>query len=70
MWMGLIAAIMGLVSAFLYKKNPKGWGAIMLLADILSGVTLITFNLLSFVVCILFLIGGVIALTQKKQATI
>lgn len=68
MWLGLIAAIVGLASAFLYKKNPKGWGAMMLLAGILSGITLITFNILSFVVCILFLIGGVIALTQKKPS--
>ncbi len=68
MWLGLIAAIVGLASAFLYKKNPKGWGAMMLLAGILSGITLVTFNFLSFVVCILFLIGGVIALTQKKPS--
>jgi hypothetical protein len=68
MWLGLIAAIVGLASAFLYKKNPKGWGAMMLLAGILAGITLVTFNFLSFVVCILFLIGGVIALTQKKPS--
>jgi hypothetical protein len=68
LWIGLIAALIGLVSAFLYKKNPKGWGAMMLLAGIISGVTLITFNFLSFIVCILFLIGGVISLTQKKPA--
>ena len=66
LWIGLIAALIGLVSSFLYKKNPKGWGAMMLFAGILSGITLVTFNFLSFVVCILFLIGGVIALTQKK----
>lgn len=66
LWIGLIAALTGLISAFTYKKNPKGWGAMMLLAGILSGVTLITFNLLSFVVCILFLIGGLISLTQRN----
>jgi len=38
----------------------------MLLAGILAGVTLVTFSFLSFIVCILFLIGGVISLTQKK----
>ena len=68
LWIGLISALIGLVSAFLYKRNPKGWGAMMLLAGILSGVTLITFNFLSFVVCILFLIGSIISLTQKKPA--
>ena len=67
LWLGLIAALIGLVSAFLYKKNPKGWGAMMVLAGILSGITLVTFNFLSFVVTILFLIGGLISLTQKQQ---
>ena len=67
LWLGLMAALIGLVSAFLYKKNPKGWGAMMVLAGILSGITLVTFNFLSFVVTILFLIGGLISLTQKQQ---
>lgn len=68
LWIGILAALIGLLSAFVYKKNPKAWGAMMLLAGILSGVTLVTFNFLSLVVCILFLIGGVISLTQKKPS--
>jgi hypothetical protein len=70
MWLGLIAALLGLVSAFLYKKNPKIWGVMMIIAGLLSGVTLVTFNLLSLIVCILFLIGGAIALTQKKPSVV
>lgn len=66
MWIGLIASLLGLVSAFLYKSSPKAWGAIMLLGGLLAGITLVTFNLLSLIVCILLLIGGVIALTQQK----
>ncbi|MEG1498936.1 DUF4064 domain-containing protein [Chryseobacterium sp.] len=66
MWLGLIAAILGLTCAFLYKKNPKLWGAIMLFAGVLSGITLITFNFLSLIECVLFLIGGLLALFQKK----
>ena len=66
LWIGLISAILGLISAFLYKKNAKTWGGMMVLAGILAGVTLVTFNILSLIVCILFLIGGVISLTQKK----
>ncbi len=38
----------------------------MILAGVLSMITLVTFNILSLMVCILFLIGGVISLTQKK----
>lgn len=69
MWVGLIPAVLGLISAFLYKKNPKIWGAMMLLAAVLSGgLTVLTFNFLSLTVCILFLIGGAIAVTQKKPS--
>lgn len=67
MWIGFIAAILGLISAFLYRKNPKLWGIVMLIAALLSGITLFSFNVMSFLVCILFLIGGGIALTQKKR---
>lgn len=70
MWIGLISAILGLVSAFLYKKNTKTWGILMIVAGILSGITLVTFNILSLVVCILFLIGGIISVTQKKQVVV
>lgn len=70
LWLGLVAAILGLISAFLYKKNPKGWGWAMIIAGIVSGITLITFNILSLVVTILFLIGGIIAITQKKPVII
>jgi hypothetical protein len=68
LWIGIIAALIGLASSFLYKKNSKVWGGMMLLAGILSGVTLITFNFLSLIVTILFLIGGVISMTQPKLA--
>lgn len=69
MWLGFIAALLGLISAFLYRSSPKLWGIVMLLAALLSGITLFTFNLMSFVICILFLIGGGIAVTQKKSST-
>lgn len=68
LWFGLVSVVLGLASAFLYKKNPKGWGAVMLLAGILSGITLITFNFLSLITCLLFLIGGAIAVAQNKPA--
>ena len=66
MWLGLISALLGLISAFLYKKNPKLWGALMVIGGLLAGITLVTFNFLSLVVCILLLIGGILAMTQKK----
>ena len=67
LWLGIITAITGLVSAFMYKKNAKLWGGIMLFAGLLDGVTLITFNFLSLIVVALFIIGGAIALSYKKE---
>ena len=67
MWMAVIGALLGLLSAFLYKKSPKLWGSMMIVAAFMSGITLITFNMLSLIVCILFLIAGLIALAQKKE---
>lgn len=68
MWIGLVAAILGLVSSFLYKKNTKTWGILMIVAGILAGITLVTFNILSLIVCILFLIGGILSVTYKQAA--
>lgn len=67
-WIGLIGTLIGLVSSFLYKSNPKVWGAMMLLAGVLSAITLVSFNLLSAVIAILFLIGGLISISQKKSS--
>lgn len=67
MWLGIIASLLGLLSAFLYKKNTKLWGTFMLLSGVMMGITLITFNILSLVVCALFIIGGIFALVQKKE---
>lgn len=67
-WIGLIGTLIGLVSSSLYKSNPKVWGAMMLLAGVLSAITLVSFNLLSAVIAILFLIGGLISISQKKSS--
>lgn len=68
MWLGIVAAVLGFVSSFLYRKSPKLWGAIMILAAVISGITLLTFNILSLIVCILFLIGGVLAMVQPNPS--
>lgn len=66
LWIGLISAILGLVAAFMYKKNTKTWGILMIIAGVLSCITLMTFNILSLIVAALFLIGGIVSLNQKK----
>jgi hypothetical protein len=68
LWIGLNIALIGLISAFLYKKNTIAWGVMMLFAGFLSGSTLTNFNFLSLIVCILFIAGGFISLIQKKPA--
>lgn len=68
MWLSIIAALLGFISSFLYRKSPKLWGGVMILAALLSGITLITFNILSLIVCILFLIGGVLSMIQPSPS--
>ena len=63
---GLFGDLLGFICSFCYKKNPKLWGALFLVASLASGITLITFNILQLSVCILFLVAGVLALTYKK----
>ena len=70
MWIGLVSALVGLIAAFLYKQNTKLWGALMIVAGVLALITLVTFNILSLIVAILFLIGGIIALNQKKPSVL
>jgi len=70
LWIGIISALLGLIAAFMYKRNTKLWGILMIVAGVLSLVTLVTFNILSLIVAILFLIGGIIALNQKKPVVI
>jgi len=67
MILGLLAAVLGLVSAFMYKKNTKLWGGLMILGGVLAGITLVTFNILSLIVAILLLIGGLLAVMVKLQ---
>ncbi len=67
MMIGLIAALIGFVCAFFGKKSPVFAGVGLLIAAVLSGITLVTFNIFSLIALILFLIGGVMALVQKKE---
>ena len=66
MWMGLLGAVLAILCSFLYKKNPKLWGGLMLVAAFMTGITLVTFNFLSLIVFILLLIAGILAMMCKK----
>ncbi len=67
MWISLIAALLGLVAAFLYKKKPGMWGAIMLLAGLVSLVGLASLNMAALIPAILFIVGGAMALSQRGR---
>jgi hypothetical protein len=51
----------------MYKKNTKLWGGLMILGGVLAGITLVTFNVLSLIVAILLLIGGIMSVMVKPQ---
>lgn len=67
MLIGLVAALIGFIGGILGKKKPTASGILLLLATLMSGVTLITFNFFSLIAVILFLIGGIFAFVQKKE---
>lgn len=64
---GLVAALFGFVCGLFGKKNPVIAGAGLLIAAVLTGITLVTFNFFSLIALILFLIGGIMAFAQKKE---
>lgn len=64
---GLVAALIGFVCGLFGKKNPVIAGAGLLIAAVLTGITLVTFNFFSLIALILFLIGGIMAFAQKKE---
>lgn len=67
LWMGLIGAVVGFIGGLLGKKIPIPAGIIMVVAALMSGITLIAGNMLALVVAILFLIGGIFCFVQKKE---
>ena len=68
LWLGGIAMLLGLIAGILGKSKPSISGIGMLLA---AGLLLFqmtgTFNLLAFIIAVLYIIGGIIAFTQKKE---
>lgn len=67
MAVAIIGALMGFVFGLMAKRYPVLAGIMLIVAAIFSGFTLIIGNLFALVVAILFLIGGVFSLTQKKE---
>jgi len=67
MILGIIAALLGFIFGLMGKKSPVVAGVGLLVATVLSGITLITFNFFSLVAVILFLIGAIFAFVQKKE---
>ncbi|MTI94590.1 MAG: DUF4064 domain-containing protein [Firmicutes bacterium] len=67
LWMGLIGALLGFVFGLMAKGKPMLSGVMMIVAALMCGITMIIGNLIALVVAILFLIGGIFALVQKKE---
>ncbi|WP_196894929.1 DUF4064 domain-containing protein [Aureivirga marina] len=66
-WIGIAAAILGLVGGIMGKPKPTIAGILMILSAVLVGTSIIVGNLLSIVVAIIFLIGGIMCFVQKKE---
>lgn len=64
---GLIGAILGLVFGILSKRFPRLSGIVMIISAIFAGFTMIAGNMLALIIAILFLIGGCLSLSQKKE---
>lgn len=67
MVLGLIGAILGIIFSVLSKKSPIVSGVLLLVAAILSGITLVTFNVMTLVVVILLLLAAIFSFVQKKE---
>ncbi|MDG2146936.1 MAG: hypothetical protein P8K14_01760 [Flavobacteriaceae bacterium] len=68
MWIAGGAALIGLIAGILGKSKPSISGIGMLVAMAMVGSTGILGNMLALLIAILYLIGGIIAFTQKKEA--
>ncbi len=67
MTLGLIGAILGIFFAITSKKWPTLSGIGLIVATVLSALTLVTFNLLTLVVMILLLLAAIFSFLQKKE---
>ncbi len=67
LYFALVGAAIGLIFGILGKKYPKLAGIMMILAAMMCGITVVGGNFIAIIVAILFLVGGAIALSQKKE---
>lgn len=67
-FLAFAAPVLGLVGGILGKSSPTASGAMLLAAALLMLIeTIAMFSVLALIAFILALIGGIIALTQKKE---
>jgi hypothetical protein len=67
LWFTVISGLLGLIGGILGKRLPVPAGVIMIVAALLSGITMFMGNLIAILVAILFLIGGAMCFAQKKE---
>lgn len=64
----LIGSIIAIVFSCFSRKSPKLAGVMLILATLIIGIlSTATFNMLGIIAAILTLIGGILALVQKKE---
>lgn len=67
MILGLIGAILGIIFGITSKRWPIPSGIGLLVATVISAITLITFNILTLIVVILLLLAAIFSFVQKKE---
>ncbi|MEE3034936.1 MAG: hypothetical protein VX325_03720 [Bacteroidota bacterium] len=68
MYIAIGASLLALIAGILGKSKPTFAGIGMLVAaGLLMFQTLASFNILAFSIAVLYVIGGIIAFTQKKE---
>jgi hypothetical protein len=67
LWMGIIGVALGLAGGILGKKIPVLAGFFMLIGAVLTGIEIITVNILALIAGIIFLIGALFCFLQKKE---
>ena len=71
LWFGVLAAVFALVGGSLGKKKPKISGYCLIIATVISGILVYQGLFMNFLVdaaCLCFLIGAILAFTQKKES--
>lgn len=65
--LGLVTAFGGLLGGTLARRSPVFAGILMIASGLLGGITIIAGNMLALISTILFVVGGAVALANRRK---